>query len=111
MAFNIITPVKLGRGGITAVLATFYTVPTLTRAIVKTIDICNTTTSAITVTVYLVQNGGSAAGSNTLIPGITLSPNGVFQWSGAQVLNAGDFIQAISSSSGATINISGGECI
>jgi hypothetical protein len=113
MAFSSITPAKLGRGAVdtTPTLTTVYTVPTLTRAIVKTIDLCNTTAAALTVTVYLVEAGGTAGASNTLIPGVTIPPNGVFQWTGTQILNASDKIQATASGAGITINASGGEAV
>jgi hypothetical protein len=112
MAFDIIVPVKLGRGSVpaTPTVTTFYTVGSLIRSIVKTIDLCNTGATPLTVTVYLVESGGSPGISNTLIPGITIAPYSVFQWSGAQVLNEGDSIRAVGSASGITINISGGEC-
>ena len=110
MAFNVITPAQLGRGAITTSTTTFYTVGSLNRTIVKTIDICNTTTKTLTVTVYLVPTSGTAGTSNTLIPSITLKAKGMFQWSGAQVLVESDTIQSVASVAGATINISGGEC-
>lgn len=113
MDFRRITPAKLGRGaiGTTPTVTTFYTVPTLKRAIVKTMDICNTTAAALTVTVYLVESGGSPGAANTLVPGVTVAANGMFQWSGSQILNAGDTIQATASGAGCTINVSGGECV
>jgi len=113
MAFSSITPVKLGRGAVdtTPTVTTVYTVPTLTRAIVKTIDLCNTTAAALTVTVYLVESGGTAGAANTLVPGVNVAANGVFQWTGTQVLNAGDTIQATASGAGITINASGGEAV
>lgn len=113
MAFRYITPTKLGRGALatTPTLTTVYTVPTLTRTIVKTIDLANTTAGGLTVTVYLVESGGTAGASNTLIPTMAIPANGVIQWTGAQVLNAGDSIQANASASGVTINCSGGECV
>ena len=110
MAFDIITPANLGRGAVTTGITIFYTVSALERVIVKTIDIANTNTVGLTVTVYLVPNGGSPINSTTLIPSVTLKSKEMFQWSGAQVLNAGDTIQAVSSISGATLNISGGVC-
>ena len=113
MAYDVITPAKLGRGaiGVSPTVTTFTTVPVLQRDIVKTIDIANTTAASIDVTVYLVESGGSPGAANTLVPGITVPSNGMFQWSGAQVLHAGDTIQATSSASGTTINISGGEAV
>jgi len=35
----------------------------------------------------------------------------MFQWSGSQILNAGDTIQATASGSGVTINASGAEAV
>tara|TARA_R110002126_G_scaffold37750_3_gene113484 strand:- start:530 stop:865 length:336 start_codon:yes stop_codon:yes gene_type:complete len=110
MAFDVITPYKLGQSSLTAVVATVHTVPTLERTIVKTIDICNTNTTSVTVIVYLVPSGDSATTSNILIPGATITAKGMFQWGGAQVLNTGDTIQALSSTSGVNINVSGAQC-
>jgi hypothetical protein len=109
MAFDVITPAQLGRGAITTGTTTFYTVGSLNRAIVKTIDISNTTAYQKRVTVYLVPSGGSASDDNTLIPNVLVPGYGVFQWSGAQVLNEDDIIQSTASATGCTINISGGE--
>ena len=113
MAFQVVTPIKLGRGAIatTPTLTTLRTTPASTRDIVKCIDICNTTTGNLTATVYLVESGGTAGASNTLIPTITLNANTPFQWTGTQVLNAGDTIQATASGAGITINVSGGEVV
>lgn len=114
MAFDgTLTPTKLGRGAIdtSPAVTTFYTVPTLTRALVTDIDICNTTAGALTVTVYLVESGGTPGAANTLIPGVTVSPNGMFTWNGLQILNAGDTIQATASGAGCTANISGAEAV
>lgn len=111
MAFDVISPVRLGRGAVGAVLTTFYTVPDLSRAILKNIDIANTTNGAITVKVYLVESGGSAGASNQLTPNVTIPANGYYQWTGAQVLNVADKIQAIGSAAGLTMHVSGGECV
>lgn len=111
MAFDVITPAQLGRGPIETSINTFYTVDSHERIIMKTIDICNTTSSPITVTLYLVPNGSSASSSNMLIPGIIIGATVMFQWSGAQVLSAGDTIQAVASISGTTLQISGAHCV
>lgn len=112
MAFDVITPVKLGQAAITAGVTTLYTVPSLTRTFVKDIDVCNTSsTASATVTVYLVPSGGTAGTSNTLVPGVVIPPNGMFQWSGNQIMNAGDTIQILASATGCTINAGGGEAV
>jgi hypothetical protein len=108
MAFGIITPAQLGQGSIGIAVSTFHTVPTLTRSIVKSIDLCNTTAAPVRLTVYLVPSGGSASAANTLIPNVSLLPYGVMQWFGSQVLNEGDTIQAVAAAVGCTINVSGG---
>jgi len=110
--FQVVTPVKLGQAALTAVIATVYgPVAANTRTMVKCIDLCNTTAGVLTATVHLVPSGGAAAAANMLIPGITLNGNTPFQWTGTQVLNAGDTIQALSSGAGVTINVSGGEAV
>lgn len=114
MAFDsTLTPTKLGRGAIdtSPTVTTFYTVPVNTRALVTDIDICNTTAAALTVTVYLVESGGTPGAANTLIPTVTVAAYGMFPWHGLQVLNAGDTIQATASGAGCTANISGGEAV
>ncbi len=111
MAFNVVTPVKLGQSAIGTVLSTLYTCPVNTRTFVKDLDICNTGAAPINVTVYLVPALGSAGAANTLVPGVMLSPNGMFQWGGNQIMNAGDTIQTIASALGCTINAGGGEAV
>lgn len=114
MAFDsAITPAKLGRGAVdtTPTVTTLYTVPALTRTFVTSIDLCNTTAAALTVTLYLVESGGSPGAANTLIPTVSIDANSMMQWTGSQVLHAGDSIRATASGAGITANISGGEAI
>jgi hypothetical protein len=44
-----------------------------------------------------------------LFPTVTIPANTLVQWTGCEVLNAGDFIQGIGSASGITVNITGNE--
>jgi hypothetical protein len=110
MAFQNITPVKLGQAAIGVAASILYTVPTSRRTFVKDIDLSNTTAAAIAgVSVYLVPAGGSPSQANMLVPGITLPANSIFQWTGSQILNAQDTIQVQAVAPGVTINASGGE--
>lgn len=112
--FQVVTPVKLGQAAMPTTVGVLYTVPALTRTFVKDIDICNTTANSINATVYLVPSGGTPGASNALISGITIYPpalGGIFQWTGSQILNAGDTIQTLGSAAGLTINVSGGEAV
>ena len=109
MAYQRVTPTKLGQAAITAVATTLYTVPASTRTLLKDIDIVNTSGGALTVDVYLVPSGGAAATTNALFYGYSINANSNLQWTGLQVLNAGDTIQIKASGLGCTIIASGGE--
>lgn len=109
MAYQRITPAKLAVAAITGATTTFYTTPASTRTMVKEIDICNTTGGALTVNVHLVPSGGAAGTANALLYGVSVGANTTLQWSGVQILNAGDTIQAQGSGLGLTLLASGGE--
>jgi len=112
VAFQNITPAKLGQGSIGVALTTRYTTPASTRTLVKDITICNTSTTApINVSVYLVPSAGTAGATNILYSNIQIPPSGFVHRTGLNVMNAGDFIQDIASATGCTINISGGEAV
>lgn len=110
MAFDVITPSVMGRGAIATSPATttLFTVATLERGILKTIDISNTTSASRRMTLYLVPKGDPPSGENILIPNVRVPGNGMFQWSGAQVLNEGDNIVGTADGAGLTYHGSGG---
>ena len=60
MAFQNITPTKLGQAAITTGVTTLYTVPASTRTLLKEFSIANTTGAAINVRVFLVPAAGTA---------------------------------------------------
>lgn len=109
MPYQRVTPTKLGQAAITAGTTTLYTVPASTRTMLKDIDIVNTSAGALTVDVYLVPSGGTAGTSNALFYNYSLASKTNVQWTGTQVLNAGDTIQIVASGLGCTIIASGGE--
>lgn len=105
---------KMAQGAIAATPGTLaYTVPSgrkfVYEAKVTCIDIANTTGGALSISLYLVPVGGTPSASNMLLPAVSIAANTALQWKGEQVLNAGDFIQAIGSATGLTMNISGEE--
>ncbi len=106
--FDVITPIQMGRGSIPLSVGIFHTVLASTRDLLKDMDISNNSSSSGVVTVYLVPDGDSPGAANILIPAITIPGNGIFQWSGIQVLNEGDTIQAVATATGVSINMSGG---
>lgn len=101
---------KLAQGAVTTGAGTLlYTVPTGIRTEVLDINISNTTAAPLTCAIHLVPTGGSATTSNMLFPTVSIPGNTLIQWTGCEVLNAGDFIQGIGSAAGITVNITGNE--
>jgi hypothetical protein len=101
---------KLFQGAITTGAGTLcYTVPTGIRTEVQDIVIANTTTGTLSCSLHLVPTGVAVGSSNAMFSSVPVPANTTVHWSGMQVLNAGDFIQGISSASGLTVNITGNE--
>ena len=101
---------SLGRGAIaTTPGTTLYTVPTGYKCDVQDMLICNTSASSATFSVYFVPSGGSASTSNAVFYTAPIAAYETVHWEGLQTLNNGDFIKAIGSASGITMNVSGTE--
>jgi len=111
MAFDVITPTKLGQAAITTGVTTLYTTPVSTRAFVKDMDIANTTAGALNVRVFFVPSAGSAATTNALFYDVSIPAATTIQWLGTQIMNAGDTIQIQASGAGLTITASGAEAV
>jgi hypothetical protein len=109
MAFDVITPAKLGQAAITTSVTTLYTVQASTRALLKEFSIANTTAVAINVRVFLVPSAGSVGTGNAFLYDVPVPGNNTLQYNGIEVLNAGDTIQIQAASAGLTIIASGGE--
>ncbi|CAB4147840.1 hypothetical protein UFOVP1614_24 [uncultured Caudovirales phage] len=111
MAYSTITPVKLGQTAITTGATTLYTAPASTRAMVKEIDVVNTTAASATFDVYLVPVSGTAGTGNAMFYQQPLNAKETLQWNGLQVMNAGETIQVKASVTGMTITASGAETV
>jgi hypothetical protein len=111
MAFDVITPTKLGQAAITTGVTTLYTVPASTRTLLKEFSIANTTGADIPVRVFLVPSAGSAGTSNAFLYDVPVPTANALQYNGVEILNAGDTIQIQATSTGLTIIASGAEAI
>lgn len=109
--YQNITPVKLGQQAITTSYATVYTTPALSRTFLKEFDIINTTAAIVHIYVHLVPSGGSANTANAMFYYNALPAYTTMQWTGSQVMNAGETIQVKASAVGCTITASGGEAV
>jgi hypothetical protein len=111
MAFDVITPTKLGQAAITTGVTTLYTVPANTRTLLKEFSIANTTGASINVRVFLVPAAGSAATTNAFLYDVPVPNNNALQYNGVQIMNAGETIQIQAASAGLTISASGAQAV
>lgn len=111
MAFQNITPTKLGQAAIGLGVTTLYTVPASTRTLLKEFSIANTTGAAINARVFLVPAAGAAGTGNAFLYDVAVPANNALQYNGVQVMNAGETIQVQASAVGLTITASGAEAI
>ena len=111
MAFDVITPTKLGQAAITVGVTTLYTVPAATRTLLKELSIANTTAASINVRVFLVPSAGAAGTANAFLYDVPVPNNNALQYDGIQVMNAGDTIQIQAAAVGLTITASGAEAV
>jgi hypothetical protein len=111
MAYQNITPAKLGQTAVTTGVTTLYTVPASTRTLLKEFSVANTTGTPINVRVFLVPSAGVAGTGNAFLYDVSVPANNALQYNGIQVMNAGDTIQVQAASAGLTITASGAEAI
>lgn len=109
MAYQNIVGNRLAQAEATTSYATVYTVPLLTRTYVKTIDVVNTTASALSFYISLVPNGDAASSANALFYNAPINGRTTVQWTGSQILTPGDLISIKASAAGVTVTITGGE--
>ena len=89
---------------------TVYTVPAVTKTIVKNINFCNSTVAAITVRVFAVPFGGSAGVSNALFYDYEIPEYFSINKNMYLILDTvGDFLVVYVSAQGITFTISGAE--
>jgi hypothetical protein len=105
----IFTPKRLsGPALLTTSTASAYVVPAGRTGVVKQIILNNTSTTANTVTVHLVPNGGTAATANEIVSDLNIAGYSQIIWAADLPLSAGDSIQLSSSLSNTiTATISG----
>lgn len=93
-----VTPKTLVEGILlTGSAATLYTTPASTTAVIRSITITNTDSSARTVTLYMIASGDTAAAKNTVLPATSLAAGEVLVMDEIHVMMTGDFIQGFAS--------------
>ena len=96
-----------GQPGTTDTL--LYTVPGATKVAITDIHLANTDATPRGITIGL-NAGGALAEASYFIPDLEVPANGVADWTGHQVLEAGETIRALQdNATGVTVHISGVE--
>lgn len=106
MASN--SPVVITAAQLTTSAATYYTVPTGVTAYIRKLSLLNSTGGAVTATVHLVPNGGTANATNMVISAQSIAAGASYQCPEVegQALAAGATIQALASA-GTAISLRG----
>lgn len=105
-----ITPRRMVSGSqLTTSAATYYTA-TNVKAQIQALTLTNTSAGAVTVTVYLVPDGGTAGDSNTVLDTKSINAGESYKVIEAigQWLEAGGTIQALASSATAITLVASG---
>jgi hypothetical protein len=105
----MIKPVQLGQAAITASYATIYTVPAGVSTYLKDMDVCNTTTGTLLLSISIVPSAGSPGAANALFFDLPIPGGATLQWTGTQLMPAGSTLQVKGSAVGLTVTASGGE--
>lgn len=111
MAFQNLVAQKIAQVAVGTSLSTIYITPSDTQTYVKDICICNTAASKVALTLYLVPNGRTAgttgSNANALFYQLDVDSHTTTHWTGTQILNPGDSIQASAGAAGLVVTISG----
>lgn len=110
-----VTPKKLFTPAqLTTSLATYYTAPASTRTVLKKVTLTNDGTAPETVTIHLVETGGTAGVTNLVLKNKAIGPGETYEAYEMEghIMNAGDFIRALcSSASKVNFHVSGVEIV
>jgi hypothetical protein len=93
---RLLVPVQLPTSEVTATPGLLAAaVPASTTWIVKQIVLCNTTGSAVTVSLSVVPSGGTGGAANRIVGGLSLAANETRIFDLALVMVTGDFITGV----------------
>lgn len=106
--YNNITTVQLCQLGLTTSVSTLYTASSGAQSHINSINICNTTSSAINVYLFFVPSGGAAGAGNAIFYNTAVPGGTTVLWESTQVIGAGATIQGYASATGVTVTVSGG---
>lgn len=109
------TPINMGYGQLAAASGTLYTAPSGTiagassqKAILREVWLSNTDTTARTVTLYVVENGGSVADNRALLKDVSIAAKTMYRIECECVLESNETVRGLAdSASKVTYRLSG----
>jgi hypothetical protein len=109
--YNNLAIASLFQGPVTTSYTVLYTSASNSASHIDDILFCNTTGSAITISMSIVAPGGTASASNAIFFGLSIPANSTLTWTGRIIVPAGYTVQALASGAGLTLTISGGTSV
>jgi hypothetical protein len=88
---------------------TLYTVPTKTQAVISTLAVANTTNASVTIRVFIVKSGASAAQTNALYYELSIPANETLAATMGITLAASDAIVVYASTTNVVFHAFGNE--
>lgn len=109
--YNNLATQRLFGGAATVSTSVLYTASSGVASHLNTINICNTSSTTATFSVYIVPSGGTAGASNAVFYNCPIPANTTTLWSGTLIIPAGGSIQASASATTVTFNMAGGNSV
>ena len=103
---------QLAQKALTTLPVVLYTAPAVPvpmKALLKDLNIANSSDTPVSVFLHIVPNGGAPSADTVLLPGVSVPAKGLIGWYGTQVLEAGHELMAWGSDVGLTLTASGAE--
>lgn len=94
-----------GPAALTVSAATKYTVPALTKTLIRHVHVSNTSAAALTFTMSI---GTDAAGTR-VFDGYSIAAGAVLDWYPYQIMDAAEILQALGSGTALVLEINGDE--
>lgn len=104
-----LTPKRLYIGNDTASNAYTTSSNVGSYTIIRTINVCNTSSSDKTFSIHIIPSGGSAGANNKVISNVTVPANDVIYSNSIYVLNAGDVLYYSPIDNNLTLTVNGVE--
>ena len=105
--YNNVPTKQLFSGAATTSVSTLFSASSSVNAHINTINICNTSSSAATFSIYIVPSGGAASASNAVFYNCSIAPNATVLWTGTLVMPPSSSLQASASVTAVTFMFAG----